>query len=49
MKQLTIIIAASLIFFGQGFAQKTQIQKSSKTVVVEQISPKEYITFKVKR
>ena len=47
MKQLTIIIAASLIFFGQAFAQKTQIQKSSKTVNMEQISPKEYTTFKV--
>lgn len=47
MKQLTIIIAASLILFGQGLAQKTQIQNASKTVVMEQISPKEYTTFKV--
>jgi uncharacterized protein len=47
MKRITIIAIMSLIFFGQGFAQKTQIQQSSKTVVMEQISPKEYTTFKV--
>ena len=47
MKQLTITIAASLICFGQGFAQKTQRQKSAKTVAMEQISAKEYTTFKV--
>jgi uncharacterized protein len=47
MKRITIIIAASLIFFAQAFAQKAQIQKSSKAIGMEQISPKEYTTFKV--
>lgn len=47
MKQITIIVLLSLMFLGQSFAQKKQKDQSAKTVIMEQISPAAYTTFKV--
>jgi len=47
MKQLTIIIAASLMIFGQACSETKGKEPSVKTEEMEQISPKEYTTFKV--
>ena len=47
MKRITIIALMSIMFLGQSYAQKKQKAQSSKPVVMEQISPVEYTTFKV--
>src|SRR5690349_4888880 len=47
MKRITIIALMSIMFLGQSYAQTKQNSKTSKTVVMEQISPKNYTTFKV--
>ena len=47
MKQITIIVLLSLVFLGQSYAQKKQENHSAKTVIMEQISPAAYTTFKV--
>lgn len=46
MKTLTIIIA-SLMMLGQSCTEATSNEQSNKTEDMEQISPKEYTTFKV--
>lgn len=47
MKIIIIIGIASLIFLGQVYAQKVQQEKIKKGKEMEQISPKDYTTFKV--
>ena len=47
MKRITIIALMSLMFLGQSYAQNKQKAQSVKTVVMEQISPAAYTTFKV--
>src|SRR5687767_11070787 len=47
MKQLTIIIVASLMILGQACTETKGKEPSVKTEEMEQISPKEYTTFKV--
>ena len=47
MKRITIIALMSLMFLGQSYAQNKQNAQTSKTVVMEQISPETYTTFKV--
>jgi len=47
MKQIAIIALTSLMIWGQANAQRVQKEPSKKTVVMEQISPKDYTTFKV--
>jgi fermentation-respiration switch protein FrsA (DUF1100 family) len=47
MKRITIIAITSLMILGQSYAQNKQKVQSSKTVVMEQISPAAYTTFKV--
>ncbi len=47
MKKITVLAAASLMILGQAYAQTKQIQKLVKTEKMEQISPKDYTTFKV--
>ena len=47
MKRIPIITLLSLIFLGQSYAQNKQNEQSIKTVVMEQISPAAYTTFKV--
>lgn len=47
MKRISLIALTSLLLSGQAFAQKKENEKSSKTIVMEQISPAAYTTFKV--
>lgn len=47
MKRITILALMSIMFLGQLYAQKRQNTQASKTVVMEQISPATYTTFKV--
>src|SRR4051794_32989201 len=47
MKRITIIALMSVMFLGQSYAQNKQKAQSGKTVVMEQISPTAYTTFKV--
>jgi fermentation-respiration switch protein FrsA (DUF1100 family) len=47
MKRITIMALMSIIFFGQSYAQNKQNTQADKTVVIEQISPTTYTTFKV--
>lgn len=47
MKKTIIIGIASLIFLGQAYAQKVQQEKIKTGKEMEQISPKDYTTFKV--
>ena len=47
MKRITVIALMFIMFLGQSYAQKKQKIQSSKTVVMEQISPAAYTTFKV--
>jgi uncharacterized protein len=47
MKRIAIIASICLVFLGQSYAQNKQKAQSSKTVVMEQIFPAAYTTFKV--
>ncbi len=47
MKHLTIIIAAFLTMVGQSCTETKPKEQSKKTETMEQLSPKEYTTFKV--
>ena len=47
MKRITIIALMSIMLLGQLYAQKKQKSITSKTVIMEQISPAAYTTFKV--
>lgn len=47
MRRITIIAFMSLMILGQSYAQTKQKTQSGKTVVMEQISPAAYTTFKV--
>jgi uncharacterized protein len=47
MKRIAIIALVSIMFWGQSYAQNKQNFQTSKTVAMEQISPKSYTTFKV--
>ncbi len=47
MKRIIIIALMSIMFLGQLYAQKKQNTQASKIVVMEQISPATYTTFKV--
>ena len=47
MKRITIIALMSIMLLVQLYAQKKQNSTTSKTVIMEQISPSAYTTFKV--
>ncbi|MBC7947878.1 MAG: alpha/beta hydrolase [Chitinophagaceae bacterium] len=47
MKRIAILALMSIMLFGQSYAQKKQTSQSNKAVVMEQISPAAYTTFKV--
>ncbi len=47
MRRITIIALMSIMLLGQLYAQKKQKSTTSKTVIMEQISPAAYTTFKV--
>jgi uncharacterized protein len=47
MKRITIIALMSIVFLGQSYAQNKLNIEADKTVVMEQISPAAYTTFKV--
>jgi fermentation-respiration switch protein FrsA (DUF1100 family) len=47
MKRITVIAITFLLILGQSFAQNKQNVQTSKTVTMEQISPKGYTTFRV--
>jgi uncharacterized protein len=47
MKRITIIALLSLMVLGQSYAQYKQKAQSKTTVIMEQISPAAYTTFKV--
>jgi fermentation-respiration switch protein FrsA (DUF1100 family) len=47
MKRITIIALVSILFWEQSYAQNKQNFQTSKTITMEQISPKNYTTFKV--
>ena len=47
MKRITITALMSIMFFGHSYAQQKQKSQSGKTIIMEQISPAAYTTFKV--
>jgi hypothetical protein len=47
MKKITVLAIVSLIILGQACTKTKQKEQSEKTVLMKQISPKGYTTFKV--